>query len=111
MSWSLINIGSTSDLAIREVCFTKITSIKLDEKHIDKELYKKAKYDTQKLIATKKWALFDEKISASWNTLKSLVMPKKTVDSNFDGIDNNKSLTYDKSLQVFLLKVSRISSR
>ena len=31
MSWSLIDIGSTSDLAIPEVSFTKTTSIKLDE--------------------------------------------------------------------------------
>ena len=30
--------------------------------HIDKELYEKAKYNTQKLIAAKKQALFDEKL-------------------------------------------------
>ena len=70
--------------------------------HIDKEFYKKAKYDMQKLIAAKKLAFFDEKLSESvakpkelWNTLKSLGMPKKTVVSNFNAIDYNKSLTYD----------------
>ena len=70
--------------------------------HIDKELYKKAKCIAQKLIAAKKQAFFDEKLSESvgkpkelWNTLKSLGMPKKTVVSNFNAIDDNKSLTYD----------------
>ena len=70
--------------------------------HIDKEFYKKAKYNIQKLIAAKKQAFFNEKLSESvakpkelWNTLKSLGMPKKTVVSNFNAIDYNKSLTYD----------------
>ena len=56
----------------------------------------------QKLIAAKKQAFFNEKLSESvakpkelWNTLKSLGMPKKTVVSNFNAIDYNKSLTYD----------------
>ena len=60
------------------------------------------KYDTPKLIATKKQAFVDGKTSESvgkpkelWNTLKSLGMPKKTVVSNFNAIDNDKSLTYD----------------
>ena len=50
--------------------------------HINKELYKKAKYDTLKLIAAKKQTFFDEKLSESvgkpvglWNTLKALGMP------------------------------------
>ena len=30
--------------------------------HIDKELYKKIKYDAQKLIAAKKQVFFDEKL-------------------------------------------------
>ena len=70
--------------------------------HINKQLYKKAKYDAQKLIAAKKQTFFDEKLSEKvgkpkklWNTLKSLGMPKKTVVSNFNAIDDNKSLTYD----------------
>ena len=70
--------------------------------HINKELYKKAKYNAQKLITAKKPAFFDEKLSESvdkpnelCNTLKSLGMPRKTVVFNFNAIDNNKSLTYD----------------
>ena len=86
--------------------------------HIDKELYKKAKYNAQKLIAAKKQAFFDEKLSESvgkpkelWDTLKYLGMPKKTVVSNFNAIDNNKSLTCDiktmsKFFHRFLLKLS-----
>ena len=45
---------------------------------------------------------FDEELSESvgkpkdlWNTLKSFGIPKKTAVSNFNAIDNNKSLTYD----------------
>ena len=70
--------------------------------HINKELYKKAKYDAQKLIAAKKQAFFDEKLSESVGkpkelrkNLKSRGIPKKTVVSNFNAIDDNKSLTYD----------------
>ena len=78
--------------------FKEFNKIRL---HIDKELYKKGKYDTKKLIAVKKQALFDEKLSESvgkaeelWNAMKYLGMPK-TLVSNFNTIDNNKSLTYD----------------
>ena len=70
--------------------------------HIDKGLFKKAKYNAQKLIAAKKQAFFDEKRSESvckpkvlWDTLKSLGIPKKTVVSICNAIDDNKSLTYD----------------
>ena len=78
----------------------------------------KVKYDTQKLIAAKKQAFFDEKLAEIvgkqkelWNALKSIGMPKKTVVSNFNAIDNNKSLTYDlktmsKEFQRFFLKFS-----
>ena len=72
--------------------------------HIDRKLYKKAKYDARKLIAAKKQAFFDGKLSESfgkpkrlWNTRKSRGMPKKTVISNFNAIDNNKSLTCRKN--------------
>ena len=79
--------------------FKEFNKIRL---HIDKELYKKGKYDTQKPIAVKKQALFDEKLSESvgkaeelWNAMKYPGMSKKTLVSNFNAIDNNKSLTYD----------------
>ena len=79
--------------------------------HIDKELYKNAKYGTQKLITAKKQPFFDEKLSESvgkpkelWNTLKSLGMLMKTVVSNFKTIDNNKSLTCDIKTMSKVLK-------
>ena len=62
--------------------------------HIDKELYKKAKYDAQKLIAAKKQASVG-KPKELWNTMKSLGIPKKMVVSNLNAIDDVKSLTYD----------------
>ena len=40
--------------------------------HIDKELFKKAKYETLKLIVTKKQAIFKEKISENIDKLKEL---------------------------------------
>ena len=90
--------------------------------HIDKELYKNAKYGTQKLITAKKQLFFDEKLSESvgkpkelWNTLKSLGMLMKTVVSNFKTIDNNMSLTYDiktmsKALKDFFSNLLSLSS-
>ena len=38
--------------------------------HIDNKLYKKAKYDAPKLIAAKKQAFFDEKLSESIGKVK-----------------------------------------
>ena len=83
----------------REKLFKAFKKMRL---HINKELYKKTKYDAQKLITAKTQAFFDEKLSESlgkpkelWNTMKSLGIPKKTVVSNFNAIDDNKSLTYD----------------
>ena len=63
---------------------------------IDKELYKKSKYDTLKLVASKEQAFFEEKLSETigkpkelWKSLKSLGMPTKTVISNFNAIEEN----------------------
>ena len=51
-----------------------------------KNYIERAKYGAQELIAAKKQAFFDEKLSEIvgkpkelWNTLKSLGMPKKTI--------------------------------
>ena len=70
--------------------------------HIDKELYKKSKYDALKLIMSKKQKFFEEKLSETigkpkelWESLKSLGMPKRTVISNFNAIEENATLTYD----------------
>ena len=71
--------------------------------HTDKELYKKAKYNTLKLITPEKPVFFDDKLSEYvvklkelWETLKSLEMPKKTLISNFNAVESNNALTLDK---------------
>ena len=53
--------------------------------NIDKELFKKVKYDASKLITTKKQVFFEEKLSETigkckelWESLKFLGMPNKT---------------------------------
>ena len=84
----------------RDKLFKKFKKSRL---HIDKELYKKAKYNTLKLIAAKKRAFFDDKLSENigkpkelWETLKSLGMPQKTLISNFNAVESNNALTFDK---------------
>ena len=64
-------------------------ALKKTRLHNDKESYKKTKFDALKLIAAKKKAIFNGKLSESvgkpkesWNTLKSVGMPKKMVVSN-----------------------------
>ena len=86
-------------LNLRNKLFKKFKKSRL---HIDKELYKKSKYDALKLIASKKQAFFEEKLSETigkpkelWESLKSLGMPKRTVISNFNAIEENDTLTYD----------------
>ena len=78
--------------------------------------YKKAKYDAIKLVALKKQAFFDEKLLASvgkpkevWNTLKYHSMPKKTIVSNFNAFDNNKSWIYDVKRMSSFLKSSNLA--
>ena len=45
--------------------------------HIDKELYKKAKYDALQLIAAKKQAFFDEKLNSKcWQTKRIMEYPE-----------------------------------
>ena len=93
--------GSTRNWFDREVLekfMTQDKLLKVSKKprlHIDKLYNKKAKYDAQNLIAAKKQAFFDEKLSENVdkpkelrNTLKSLGMPKKTVVPNFTAIDS-----------------------
>ena len=56
-------------LRSREKLFKALKKKRL---HIDKELYKKAKYEAQKLIAAKKQAFFDEKLSENVGKPKEL---------------------------------------
>ena len=80
-------------LNLRNKPFKKFKKSRL---RIDKELYKKSKYDTLKLVASKEQAFFEEKLSETigkpkelWKSLKSLGMPTKTVISNFNAIEEN----------------------
>ena len=86
-------------LNLRNKLFKKFKKSRL---HIDKELYKKSKYDALKLIASEKQEFFEEKLSEAigkpkelWESLKALGMPNKTVNSNFSAIEENNTLTYD----------------
>ena len=67
--------------------------------HIDKELYKKSKYDALKLITSKKQSFFEEKLPETIGKPKelweSLGMPKRTLIANFNAIEENDTLTYD----------------
>ena len=65
-------------------------------------MYKKAKYNTLKLITAKNELFFDDKLSECigkpkelWETLKPLGMPKKIMISNFNVVESNNALTYD----------------
>ena len=91
--WSLKSLNT------RDKNFQKFKKFRL---HIDKELFKKAKYEALKLIATKKQAVFKEKISESiskpkelWKSLKSLGIPNRTPNSNFNAMEYHETLTYD----------------
>ena len=71
--------------------------------HIDKELYRKTKYNTLKLIVAKKRAFFCDKLSENigkpkglWETLKSLCMPQKTLISSSNAVESNNTLPFDK---------------
>ena len=84
----------------RDKLFKKFKKSRL---HINKELYKKAKYSRLKLIAAKKREFFDDKLTENvgkpkelWETLKSLGMPHKSLISNFNAIESNITLIFDK---------------
>ena len=69
---------------------------------IDKELFKKVKYEVLKLIVTKNQAFYKEKISERidkpkeiWESLKYLGKPNKTLLSNFNAMEDNDTLTLD----------------
>ena len=90
---------SLKNLNTRDKNLQKFKKFRL---HIDKELFKKAKYEALKLVATKKQAVFKEKISESiskpkelWKSLKCLGIPNKTPISNFNAMEYNETLTYD----------------
>ena len=83
----------------RDKIFQKFIKSRL---HIFRKLFKKAKYEALKLIATKKQAFVKEKVSESigkpkqlWESLKYLGMLNKTLILNFNAKEDNDTLTYD----------------
>ena len=69
-------------ISVRDKLFKKFKKSKL---HIDKEIYKIARYEVQKLISCKKKKFFENRLNDSigkprklWKTLKSLGLPSKT---------------------------------
>ena len=69
-------------ISVRDKLFKKFKNSKL---HIDKEIYKIARYEVQKLISYKKKSFFENKLNDSigkpkelWKALKSLGLPSKT---------------------------------
>ena len=61
-----------------------LRNLKKSKLHIDKEIYKIARYEVQKLISYKKKEFFDNRINDSigkpkelWKALKSLGLPSK----------------------------------
>ena len=68
-------------LSSRDKLFQKFKKSRL---HIDKELFKKAKYEALKLIATKKQAFFKEKISESIKIIK-IDIPKAAGKDRLSG--------------------------
>ena len=76
---------------------------KKSRRRIDRDFFKKSKYDTLNYTdGVKKQALFEEKLSETigkpkelWESLKSLGMPNKAVVFNFNAIEENDTLAYD----------------
>ena len=60
-----------------------------------KNYIKKSKYDALKAFFEEKLSETIGKLKELWESLKSLGVPKRTVISNFNAIEENDTLTYD----------------
>ena len=70
--------------------------------HVDKDNYKEARNEVQKLIRTKKKAYFESKLTENigkpkelWNCLKSLGLKFENTISNINCLENDKSVNFD----------------
>ena len=70
--------------------------------HVDKDNYKEAKNEVQKLIRTKKKAYFESKLTENigkpkelWKSLKSLGLKFERSISNINCLENDKSANFD----------------
>ena len=69
--------------------------------HVDKDNYKEARNEVQKLIRTKKKAYFESKLTENigkpkelWNCLKSLGLKFESSISNINCLENDKSVNF-----------------
>ena len=93
-------------ISVRDKLFKKFKKSKL---HIDKEIYKIARYEVQKLISYKK-TFFENRLSVSigkprelWKALKSLGSPSKTsvYETTALKVKNTTSFETKSTLDVF----------
>ena len=94
-------------ISVRDKLFKKFKKSKL---HIDKEIYKIARYEVQKLISYKKKTLFENRLNDSiakprelWKALKSLGLPSKTsvYETTALKVKNTTSFETKSTLDVF----------
>ena len=83
----------------RDKVFKKFKKSRL---HVDKDNYKEARNEIQKLIRIKKKAYFESKLTANigkpkelWKSLKSLGLKFERSIANINCLDNNKSANFD----------------
>ena len=83
----------------RDKLFKKFKKSRL---HVDKDNYKEARSEAQKLMRTKKKAYFESKLTENigkpkelWNCLKSLGLKFESSISNINCLENNKSVNFD----------------
>ena len=94
-------------ISVRDKLFKKSKKSKL---HIDKEIYKIARCEVQKLISYKKKRFFENKLNDSigkpkelWKALKSLGLPSKTsiCETTARKVKNARSFETKSKLEVF----------
>ena len=83
----------------RDKLFKKFKKSRL---HVDKDNYKEARNEVQKLIRTKKKAYFESKLTENtgkpnqlWKCLKSLGLKFERSTSNITCLENDKSANFD----------------
>ena len=84
---------------MRGISFSKNSKSRL---HVDKDNYKEAGNEVQKLIRTKKKAYFESRLTENirkpkelWKSLKSLGLKFEHSISNINCLENDKSANFD----------------
>ena len=109
-------LKSWKKISDREKLFKKIKKSRL---HVDKDNYREARNEVQKLIHTKKKAYFKSKLTENigkpkefWNCLESLGLKFESSISNINCLENNKSVNFDfkdiaKDFSVYFLNLAK----